>query len=134
MTEVHVSPDIAVMTNSESAIHEIIRLHKGKVNAITANEIAADISISGREVRRLINRLRTVFYYKIGSSTGGPAGFYMCETKEELVEVCDWLMKFALKNIITVGKLRNIRTDELVNQVSLELECDFCINLEPSKN
>jgi len=124
MGEVLVSPDIPVKTKAESAILAIIMIHEGKANAITAGSIGAEVGLSGREVRKLINRLRTVFYEKIGSSTGGPAGFYMCATEEELAEVCDWLMKFALRNIITVGKLRRIRTDDLVNQISLDFNFD----------
>lgn len=74
------------METQKNRILAILKHHKGKSNAITANALSKKSHIPEREVRRIISELVTDGKLLIASSVHRPYGFYMIRNLYELKE------------------------------------------------
>ncbi|MEM5810159.1 MAG: hypothetical protein QW156_04705 [Candidatus Aenigmatarchaeota archaeon] len=95
-------------------------LRTGRQNAQTQWEIAEQTGINPREVRRLIAELIEVDGYAIGSTPHEPAGYYLCETEDELKENYERLMRQAKKIMLRASAFqRNEQAQSIRGQMRL---------------
>jgi ribosomal protein S25 len=92
----------------------------GKENAITQWEIAEKTGINARRVRQMIRELIEQHGVCIGSTPHQPAGYYLCQTKEELDENYNRLIKQAKKIMSRAVVFQKEPSAEIRGQLELK--------------
>lgn len=103
----------------------VIQNYKGRKNPILARDISQLITLSDREIRKIVQYLINVRGHPIGSTTKGPYGFFMIidfedyfeavsnlsNRKEKIYERIKALRKACQKHGIDVPKIEEIKSE-----------------------
>ncbi len=95
---------------------EVLQKHIGRGNGATAESLAATLGIPQRRVRKLISELRMNAH----AVCGHPAtGYFLAETREELLETCEFLRGRAMHSLTMESRLLNTTLLDLMGQMKL---------------
>ena len=110
------------MTSDESAVWSELATRMGGYMAITNAAIRRRTGIGERNIKAAVEGLIVRHGFKIGSSRGKPAGYYLIETSEELERTCRTLRNQAMSELVRIAALRGRRYAlALLGQMELEL-------------
>ncbi len=109
-------------TPEERKVLEILDRHRGKDKAIRVPDLAEQIDMDGRTVRKVVKHLVEFHHISIGSTPSGVAGYYMIRTADEAWEVFLSLRRRALSILRRATAFQKATLPELLGQLSLEVE------------
>lgn len=90
--------------------------HQGRDKGIRAKDLAAELGVPPRRLRKLVSELR-----EEGTAIcGTPAtGYYMATTPDELRETCAFLEHRALHSLRKLSQMRKVSLPDLLGQLML---------------
>lgn len=92
----------------------------GAHNAISSKKIAEKTGINRRTVRAIIEKLVSEYYFPIGSSSSGDAGYFKIVTEEDFEIAQRHLKPRALKIFKRWRALQKIAAEKFSKQISFE--------------
>lgn len=104
------------MTLKHDVLNALAR-HQGKANGIRARDLAAQLGITPRRLRKLITELRE----KDGNAICGrpSSGYFLPLTGDELQETCAFLEHRALHSLRMLARMRRVSMPDLIGQLKL---------------
>ena len=100
----------------KAALINALAAHQGRENGICARDLAAAISVSPRQLRKLISAARDEGM----AICGKPAsGYFVPTTPEELNESCAFLEHRALHSLRVLSRMRKVSLPDLLGQLKL---------------
>lgn len=110
------------MTSDESAVWSELVTRLGRDQAMQIAAIRSRTGMGERNIKAAVEGLIVRHGYKIGSSRGKPAGYFLIETSEELERTCRTLRNQAMSELVRIAALRGRRYAlALLGQMELEL-------------
>ena len=94
--------------------------HRGRSEAVLGVELEVVTGIKIRRVRAIMAELIEMGF-PIGSTPHAPAGYYIIQTHDEAVEVCDRLKGHALSILRRCMHLRGWDARTMSRQIEMEL-------------
>lgn len=107
--------------DQELRVLATLRAARGRAQAIGCEALAAATGIPGREIQKVIHRLRVEHGRPIASTAARPAGYYLIETAAELERCYQEHRSKALGTLAAMAALRRVHLRELLGQ--LQIEC-----------
>jgi len=99
-----------------AALINALAAHQGRERGICARDLAAKISVSPRQLRKLISQARDEGM----AICGKPAsGYFVPTTPEELNESCAFLEHRALHSLRVLSRMRKVSLPDLLGQLRL---------------
>ncbi len=95
----------------------LLSRHVGEGNGMTAEQIAAALDTTQRQVRTLVSELRTAGTALCGHPRDG---YYIAATDEELERTCQFLRSRAMHSLALESKLRHVPLPDLLGQLRLK--------------
>lgn len=95
-----------MLTKRELAVLSHLRV--GRLNATASDRIVGNTGLTDRQVRATCRDLVMRHHIFIGSTPREPAGFFICETDDEKVDVINGLRKPIRKTSERIGILENL--------------------------
>lgn len=90
--------------------------HTGKTRGIKASELARELAICERELRKLISSAREDGVLIAGHPS---TGYYIAATSDEVEQYCEFLIHRALHSLKLVSRAKNIGLPQLMGQLNL---------------
>ena len=103
--------------SGKTALLNALARHQGAASGIGARELAAELGVPPRRLRRLISLCRDEDGVAI---CGHPStGYYMACTPEELARSCAFLEHRALHSLRLLSRMKRVSLPELLGQLKL---------------
>lgn len=99
-----------------SQLLSVLSRHIGKGNGIGVKQLAQQLGIEPRQVRKHISELRDDGHAVCGTPKDG---YYIAATPEELEHTCQFLHTRALHSLTLESRLRKIPLSDLIGQLHL---------------
>ncbi len=91
--------------------------HIGAAHGITGHELAAQLGIPGRRVRKLVEASRTSGVAICGLPS---TGYYIAENAGDVESTCHFLRSRSMKTLMLEARLRKLTLPDLLGQLKLE--------------
>ena len=114
---------------SEQRVMAALREARGRARAIGCEALAAAVGIPGREIQKVIHRLRIEHGAPIASTAARPAGYYLVETAAEIEQFVREQRRKAIGTLAAIAAVRRVALPELLGQ--LAIECMECGDMSP---
>lgn len=103
------------MTTMTSLLNALSR-HQGRDRGISARDLAAELDVPPRQLRKLVSAAREEGI----AICGKPAsGYFMAVTPEELQETCAFLEHRALHSLRKLSRMKRVSLPVLLGQLML---------------
>jgi len=103
------------MTTASQLLNTLSR-HIGKGNGIGVKQLALQLGIEDRSIRKLISALRAEGHAICGTPKDG---YYIAQTPDELQHTCEFLRSRAMHSLTLESRLRRIPLQDLLGQLHL---------------
>ena len=100
-----------------SVVLAALNAHIGRGRGIGAKDLAAQLSVSARDVRHAVTALRQDGIAVCGTPE---TGYYIAASAAELEETCQFLRQRALHSLTLESKLRHVPLPDLLGQMRLK--------------
>jgi biotin operon repressor len=107
------------LTFEEERIWEVIRLHRGKDNAVTGKQIAEWTGLEYDFIRSVISHLVNDHGYLIASNS---RGYFIPETAEEIFEATRSLRRRGISILVRAARLQRTSLEEIFDQARMEFK------------
>lgn len=107
------------LTFEEQRIWDVIRLHRGKDNAVTGKRIAEWTGMEYDFIRSVIAHLVTSHNYLIASNS---KGYFIPETFNEVFTATKSLRHRGISILVRASKLQRTSLEDIFNQSVLEFK------------
>lgn len=107
------------MTFEENRRWEILRVYRGKDNAVTGKQIAEWTELEYDFIRSVISHLVNDHHFLIASNS---KGYYVPETAEEIFEATRSLRRRGISILVRAARLQRTSVEEVFHQGVLEEE------------
>ena len=102
-----------------SSVHQLLNAlsaHQGRQNGIGARELAAQLGIPPRQLRKLISAAREDGIAICGKPS---SGYFVPVTAEELQETCAFLEHRAMHSLRKLSRMKRVALPTLLGQLML---------------
>lgn len=90
--------------------------HQGRANGIGAEQLAAQLGVSARQLRKLVSACREDGIAICGHPSNG---YFMATTPEELRQTCAFLEHRAMHSLRKLSRMKNVSLPALMGQLML---------------
>lgn len=102
---------------SKTALLNALSRHQGRDNGIRARDLAAELGVPPRQLRKLISACRDEDGHAI---CGTPrTGYYVAVSPEELLQSCAFLEHRALHSLRLLSRMKKVSLLSLMGQLML---------------
>lgn len=101
--------------NATQLLNALAR-HQGRENGIGARELAAELDVPARLLRKAVSALREEGIAVCGQPS---TGYYMAVTPQELQASCAFLEHRALHSLRLLSRMKKVSLPELLGQLRL---------------
>lgn len=103
------------MTTQTQLLNALAR-HQGREHGIRARDLARDLAIPPRQLRRLVSQAREEGFAICGRPE---SGYFMPVTAEELQESCDFLINRAMHSLRKASRMTKVSLPALLGQLAI---------------
>ncbi len=114
---------------TEQLVMAALRQARGRARALGCGTLALAVGIPGREIQKVVHRLRVEHRQPIASTAAKPAGYYLVETAAEIEQFVREQRRKALGTLAAIAAVRRVALPELLGQ--LAIECVECGDMSP---
>lgn len=105
------------MTVTASELLATLSRHQGAEAGIRAQDLAAQLQVPERHVRKLVSELRKE---GVAICAHPSTGYFIPATPEELQQSCEFLENRALKSLLLMSRMKNVSLPTLLGQLALK--------------
>lgn len=109
------------LSEHEKRVWDVLSRHRGRDSAITGSKLSAITGVPSRTMRRTIRDLIDRGF-PIGSLPHPPPGYFVIATRDELIEVCEYLYGQSMSHLVRVMHLKKWRARRMLRQLEMDLE------------
>lgn len=104
------------MTTQTALLNAMAR-HQGKESGICARDLAAELGVPMRQLRKLISAAREEGFAICGLPS---TGYYMAQTPDELLQSCAFLEHRAMHSLRKLSQMKRVSLQVLLGQLMLK--------------
>lgn len=117
-----ITPTPTGLSKGERAVWNALRYYAmGRKNAVRKHRLSRITGLNERTMRKIIKDLIEVHQLPIGSTSSFPAGYFICQTSEEVEDICETSWRQAISLLKRVGSLRRQNARQVSQQIELAL-------------
>jgi len=118
------------LTPEERSILAVLDRRRGQAKAIRVPDLAEQVDMDGRTVRKVVKHLVEFHHISIGSTPSKIPGYYMIKTADEAWEVYKSLRRRALSILRRASVIHKTTLPELLGQLRLDVTKNPKLDLE----
>lgn len=104
------------MTASINQVLNALSAHQGRDQGISADDLARQLNLSPRQLRKFISAAREEGMAICGHPT---TGYFVAVTPAELEESCAFLQHRALRSLMLMSRMKGVSMPTLLGQLKL---------------